>query len=54
MKVSHTCLSTPTASIPSYMIVTQPSLVENTNNVNSAWGEGTGTNVIVRLSDRVD
>lgn len=27
----------PTASIPSYIIVTQPSFVEKTNSVNSAW-----------------
>lgn len=32
----HTCLSIPTASIPSCIMDTQPSLVANTNNVNKA------------------
>lgn len=36
-KCEDTWLSMPTASIPSYIIVTQPSFVEKTNSVNSAW-----------------
>lgn len=39
-----TCWSTPTASRPSYMMLTQPSLHDSTNSDISAWGSETHLN----------
>lgn len=48
-----TCWSTPTASRPSYMMLTQPSLHDRTNSDISAWNNRTHTCISVMLSCRI-